>query len=77
MGTSALSGINPKGEKHMTKKKLSRSLVALVLSAAMALTGCDTDDDDPDTTSPGDTTVTTIAELTTTTVGAETTTIAP
>lgn len=61
----------------MKNKKLSRSLVALALSAAIALTGCDADPDDPGTTSPGDTTVTTVADLPTTTVGGETTTTAP
>jgi hypothetical protein len=62
----------------MAKKNLSRSLVALALSAAVALTGCDADDDDPGTTAPGDTTATTVADLTTTTVGGETTTtVAP
>jgi hypothetical protein len=62
----------------MTRKKMSRSVVALALSAAIALTGCDdADPDDPGTTAPGDTTVTTVADLTTTTVGGETTTSAP
>jgi hypothetical protein len=62
----------------MTRKNLSRSVVALALSAAIALTGCDdADPDDPGTTAPGDTTVTTVADLTTTTVGGETTTSAP
>jgi hypothetical protein len=66
----------------MTKRKLSRSVVALVLSAAIALTGCDdADPDDPGTTSPGDTTVTTVPttmdDATTTTLGEETTTSAP
>jgi hypothetical protein len=62
----------------MTRKKMSRSVVALALSAAIALTGCDdADPDDPGTTAPGDTTVTTVADLPTTTVGGETTTSAP
>jgi ABC-type glycerol-3-phosphate transport system substrate-binding protein len=66
----------------MTRKKMSRSVVALALSAAIALTGCDdADPDDPGTTSPGDTTVTTVATTvggeTTTTLGEETTTSAP
>jgi hypothetical protein len=65
----------------MTKRKLSRSVVALVLSAAVALTGCDADPDDPGTTSPGDTTVTTVPttmdDATTTTLAEETTTSAP
>jgi hypothetical protein len=66
----------------MTKRRLSRSVVALALSAAVALTGCDdADPDDPGTTSPGDTTVTTVPttmdDATTTTLGEDTTTSAP
>lgn len=50
-------------------KKLSRSLTALALAAAMALTGCDAADDDPDNPTPGDTTTTSIVDdMTTTTV---------
>jgi hypothetical protein len=40
-------------------KKLSRSITALALAAALALTGCDTTpDDEPDTPAPSDTTTT-------------------
>lgn len=51
-------------------KKLSRSITALALAAAMALTGCDAADDDPDTPDPGDNTTTTtlVDDMTTTTV---------
>ena len=50
-------------------KKLSRTITALALAAAMALTGCDAADDDPGTPAPGDTTTTSLVdELTTTTL---------
>ncbi|MEX1091535.1 MAG: hypothetical protein WEB67_00120 [Acidimicrobiia bacterium] len=50
-------------------KKLSRSITALALAAAMALTGCDAADDDPETPAPGDTTTTSLVDdITTTTV---------
>ena len=50
-------------------KKLSRSITALALAAALALTGCDAADDDPDTSEPGETTTTTLVDdMTTTTV---------
>ncbi|CAN5787666.1 hypothetical protein BH23ACT4_BH23ACT4_02860 [soil metagenome] len=50
-------------------KKLSRSITALALAAAMALTGCEAADDDPVTPAPGDTTTTSLVdELTTTTL---------
>jgi hypothetical protein len=48
-------------------KKLSRSITALALAAAMALTGCDAADDDPETPAPGDTTTTSLVEEMTTT----------
>ena len=50
-------------------KKLFRTITALALAAAMALTGCDASDDDPNTPAPGDTTTTSLfEELTTTTL---------
>ncbi len=53
----------------MKNKKLSRSITALALAAAMALTGCDAADDDPVDPAPGDTTTTSLVEeMTTTTV---------
>lgn len=52
-----------------SSKKLSRSITALALAAAMALTGCEAADDDPETPAPGDTTTTSMLdELTTTTL---------
>ncbi len=50
-------------------KKMSRTIVALAMSAALALTACDASPDDPNNTTPTDlTTTTTLADLTTTTV---------
>lgn len=63
----------------MTRKKLSRSVVALALAGAVALTGCDTDDDNDGSVPSGDTTPTTaVDDLTTTSVADDaTTTTAP
>jgi hypothetical protein len=59
------------------KRKISRSVVALAVAGAVALTGCDTDPDDNGGTlddGTGDTTVTTVADTTVTTIMEETTT---
>jgi PBP1b-binding outer membrane lipoprotein LpoB len=54
----------------MNKKKLSKSIVALALAGALALTGCNADDDDPNGDNDlGDTTTTSIVDdMTTTTI---------